>query len=139
MGKKKNQKTEEEWKKTLTAEAFAVLRKKGTEHPFTGSLLHQTKQGTYHCAGCGNTLFSSESKFDSGSGWPSFFAAVADDAVVLKTDMSLGMQRTEVLCARCGGHLGHVFDDGPAPSGQRFCMNSVALHFKEKKRAKENK
>jgi len=125
-------KSDDEWKKTLTPEEFSVLRKKGTEPPFTGLLLHQTKDGMYVCAGCGNELFSSDAKFDSGSGWPSFFAAVRPDAVVLKSDRSLLMKRTEVVCARCGGHLGHVFDDGPKPSGQRYCMNSVSLHFKEK-------
>jgi peptide-methionine (R)-S-oxide reductase len=125
-------KSEKEWKETLSPDEFRVLRKKGTEPPFTGSLLHQTKEGTYVCAGCGNPLFSSDTKFDSGSGWPSFFTPLSKDAVLLKPDHSLGMRRTEVVCGNCGGHLGHVFDDGPAPTGQRYCMNSVALHFKEK-------
>lgn len=124
-------KSEEEWKKILTPEEFSVLRKKGTEPPFTSRYVHHTKKGLYVCAGCGNELFSSETKFDSGSGWPSFFVPLSDDALLLKPDKSLGMQRTEVLCGRCGSHLGHVFDDGPAPTGQRFCMNSVSLHFKE--------
>jgi len=126
-------KSEDEWKKILTSEEFLVLRKKGTEPPFSGKYVHQTAEGTYVCAGCGNTLFSSETKFDSGSGWPSFFVPVSNDAVLLKPDTSLGMKRTEVVCARCGGHLGHVFDDGPKPTGQRYCMNSISLHFLEKK------
>ena len=128
-------KTEDKWKKILTSEEFLVLRKKGTEPPFKGKYVHQTAEGIYVCAGCGNTLFSSGTKFDSGSGWPSFFATVSNDAVLLKPDTSLGMKRTEVVCARCGGHLGHVFDDGPKPTGQRYCMNSVSLHFLEKKKS----
>jgi peptide-methionine (R)-S-oxide reductase len=126
-------KSEDEWKKILTAEEFSVLRKKGTEPPFSGKYMHQTAEGTYVCAGCGNRLFSSETKFNSGSGWPSFFSPISPDAVVLKPDKSLGMKRTEVVCARCGGHLGHVFDDGPAPTSLRFCMNSVSLRFLTKK------
>jgi len=126
-------KSEEEWKKILAPDEFLVLRKKGTEPPFSGKYLHQTSEGTYVCAGCGNALFSSATKFDSGSGWPSFFSPIAPEAVVLKPDRSLLMKRTEVVCARCGGHLGHVFDDGPAPSGQRYCMNSVSLRFVVKK------
>ena len=137
MEKKRVKKSEDEWKKTLTPEEFIVLRKKGTEPLFTGKYVHHTREGTYVCTGCGNTLFSSEAKFDSGSGWPSFFAPIQPDAVVLKPDRSLGMKRTEVVCARCGGHLGHVFDGGPAPDGLRYCMNSVSLRFLEKKNAAE--
>ena len=133
MGKKIVKKTEDEWKKILTPEEFLVLRKKGTEPSFTGKYVHQTKEGTYVCAGCGNMLFSSETKFDSGSGWPSFFSPMSSDAIVLQPDRTLGMNRTEVLCAVCGGHLGHVFDDGPPPTGKRYCMNSVSLRFVEKK------
>jgi peptide-methionine (R)-S-oxide reductase len=132
LEKIKVKKSEDEWKKILTPEEFKVLRKKGTEHPFTGKYVHQTAEGTYVCAGCGNLLFSSTTKFDSGCGWPSFSALVAPDAVVLKPDNSLFMKRTEVICAQCGGHLGHVFDDGPPSTGKRYCMNSVSLRFVEK-------
>jgi peptide-methionine (R)-S-oxide reductase len=129
----KVKKSEDEWKKILTPEEFKVLRKKGTEPPFSGKYVHQTAEGTYVCAGCGNRLFSSAAKFDSGSGWPSFSAAVASDTVVLKPDNSLFMKRVEVVCAQCGGHLGHIFDDGPPSTGKRYCMNSVSLRFVEKK------
>ena len=121
-----------DWKKILTDEQYKVLRKKGTELPFTGKLLNN-KKGTYVCAGCGNPLFSSETKFDSGSGWPSFWDVLSEGSVDLKSDNSLGMKRVEVVCSRCGGHLGHVFDDGPKPTGKRYCINSISLNFQENK------
>jgi peptide-methionine (R)-S-oxide reductase len=131
--KSKVAKTEEEWKKILSPEEYHVLREKGTEAAFSGKYLKNKKKGTYVCAGCGNLLFSSETKFDSGTGWPSFWSPVSKDSVEEKVDNRFGMHRIEVTCKKCGGHLGHVFDDGPAPTGQRYCINSVALNFKEKK------
>ena len=128
---KKVIRTDDEWKKTLTQEEYRILRKKGTEMAFTGELLSNKKKGIYVCAGCGNPLFSSDTKFDSGSGWPSFYKPLSDDNVEKKGDGSLFMRRTEVLCEKCGGHLGHVFDDGPEPTGLRYCINSGALHFDE--------
>jgi peptide-methionine (R)-S-oxide reductase len=125
-------KTEEEWKKLLSPEAYHVLREKGTEPAFSGKYLKNKKNGTYVCAGCGNPLFSSETKFDSGTGWPSFWFPVSKDSVEEKVDNRFGIHRTEVRCKKCGGHLGHVFDDGPAPTGLRYCINSVALNLKEK-------
>lgn len=123
--------TNEEWKERLTDEEYRILREKGTERAFTGDLLGNKKQGTYTCAGCQLPLFSSETKFKSGSGWPSFYQPMIDENVTEERDYSLGMIRIEVLCSRCGGHLGHVFEDGPEPTGLRYCINSAALDFEE--------
>lgn len=120
---------EEEFKKKLTPEQYEVLREKGTEAPFSGKYVHEKRAGMYTCAACGNTLFSSDTKFDSGTGWPSFDEALPG-AVEYKEDVSHGMHRTEVVCARCGSHLGHVFDDGPTTTGKRYCLNSVCLDLK---------
>ena len=122
-------KSKEEWKRILTAEQFQVLREKGTERPFTGKYATTHEHGVYRCAGCGLDLFRSEDKFDSGTGWPSFTAPIAKENVRTAVDKSLFSTRTEVMCRRCGGHLGHVFDDGPKPTGLRYCMNSAALQF----------
>jgi len=125
------QKSDDDWKKDLTPEQYEILRMKGTEAPFTGSLLHNAKDGTYTCAACHNPLFSSATKFDSGSGWPSFYDVIQTGNVQLVTDSSLGMERTEVVCSNCGGHLGHVFNDAyDQPTGKRFCINSISLDFK---------
>lgn len=123
--------SEEEWKRLLTAEQYRVLRAKGTEPAFTGALWNNHDNGIYRCAGCGSDLFSSATKFDSGTGWPSYWQPVAEDRIQRETDRAYGMTRTEVLCARCGGHLGHVFDDGPRPTGLRYCINSVSLTFEK--------
>ena len=126
-------KSEDQWKKKLDAEQYRILREKGTEMPFTGKLLHNKKDGMYACAGCGNELFSSDTKFDSGTGWPSFSDAKNQKNIELKKDFSHGMLRTEVICKRCGGHLGHAFNDGPTKTGLRYCINSCALGFNENK------
>ena len=123
----KMNRTDAEWQAALTPDQYAVLRGKGTERAFTGAFWNAHDDATYTCAGCGADLFSSDAKFDSGTGWPSFTAPMAADAVAAELDDSHGMARTEVTCGRCGGHLGHVFDDGPGPTGQRYCINSASL------------
>ena len=128
---KKIVKSEEEWKKELSPEVFHIMREKGTENPFTGKYYKNKEKGTYLCAACGNLLFSSETKFESGSGWPSFYAPLEKGSIETGSDESHGMVRTEVHCSRCGGHLGHMFNDGPPPTGLRYCINSASLDFQK--------
>ncbi len=124
-------KSEEEWKKQLDTETYQVLRRKATEQPFSGKYLHNKEKGMYVCAGCGTPLFSSDTKFESGTGWPSFWSPAEKENVEEKSDRSLLMRRVEILCKQCGGHLGHVFEDGPQPTGLRYCVNSLSLNFKK--------
>ncbi|UJA18949.1 peptide-methionine (R)-S-oxide reductase MsrB [Thermoleophilia bacterium SCSIO 60948] len=125
----KVQKSEQEWRSELTPEQYEVLRKQGTERAFTGAYHDEKTPGVYRCAGCGAELFSSDTKYDSGTGWPSFYQPLESEAVETETDRSLFMKRTEVHCSRCGGHLGHIFDDGPNPTGKRYCINSCSLEL----------
>jgi len=133
----KVRKTEKEWREALTPEEYRLLRQEGTEPAFSGKYWDLKEEGIYACAGCGNDLFSSDLKFDSGTGWPSFLKPIVQEAVEEKPDCKLGIRRTAVECGRCGGHLGHLFDDGPEPTGLRYCMNSGALHFKPAKKKEE--
>jgi methionine-R-sulfoxide reductase len=127
-------KTEDEWKKQLTEEQFYILRQKGTERPFTGKYYKTNDKGVYSCAACGNELFTSDMKFDSECGWPSFDREILGDKIITQVDTSHGMLRTEIMCAKCGGHLGHLFDDGPTDTGKRYCVNSVSLNFVAEKK-----
>lgn len=128
----KEEKTDQEWQQKLTPEEYRVLRQKGTERAFTGKFYQHKDTGIYTCGACDNPLFRSDTKYESGSGWPSFYKPVSPESIVEERDTAFGMVRTEVMCGKCGSHLGHVFDDGPAPTGQRYCINSVSLDFKKK-------
>ena len=132
------QRSEREWKEVLTPEQFAILRQKGTDRPFTGKYYRTTDDGVYHCAGCGAKLFTSDMKFDSDCGWPSFDKAMEGGTIKTQEDLSHGMIRTEILCAKCGGHLGHLFNDGPTKTGLRYCVNSTSLNFVKLSAAKED-
>jgi peptide-methionine (R)-S-oxide reductase len=132
-----DRRSDSEWKRSLSPEQYEVLRRKGTEPAFTGEYYNSKEDGVYLCAGCGNPLFDSDTKYDSGTGWPSYYQPISARAVETEEDRSHGMIRTEVLCARCGGHLGHVFPDGPEPTGRRYCINSISLDFKPSSRSTE--
>jgi peptide-methionine (R)-S-oxide reductase len=136
--KEDRKRSDAEWKRILSPEQYEVLRRKGTERAFTGRYYDSKEKGVYRCAGCGNRLFDSKTKFDSGTGWPSYYQPISEDAVATDEDRSHGMIRTEVLCARCGGHLGHVFPDGPEPTGRRYCINSLSLDFEPKAKLEEH-
>lgn len=131
-------KPDAEWAKILTSEQYQVLREKGTEMPFTGEFFQHKEKGTYHCAGCGAALFTHQMKFDSNCGWPSFDREIAGGKIIKQVDRSHGMVRTEILCAKCGGHLGHLFDDGPTSTGMRYCVNSLSLSFTPVSKEKKN-
>ena len=130
--KERIKKTDKEWREILTPEQYEIMRKKGTEVPFRGKYYEFFEEGIYHCAACGNELFSSQAKYESGSGWPSFYEPVSEENLEKSRDTSMGIIRIEVKCGRCGAHLGHVFDDGPPPTGQRYCINSLSLEFEGK-------